>query len=67
MPTQVRIETFSYPAANLLYPAMTVCKKHHYDVSEYLRSIFNNFNASQDLLLQDHFRKLLKFNVSRVT
>ena len=67
MPTHVRIETFDHPATNLLYPAVTICKKHNYDVAEYLRFIFDNFDASQDLLLQDHFRKLLKFNLSRVT
>ena len=66
MPTQVRIETFSYPATELVYPALTVCKKYNYDVAEYLRAIFDNFDASHDLLLQDHFRKLLKFNLSRV-
>ena len=66
MPTHVRIETFDHPATNLLYPAVTICKKHNYDVAEYLRFIFDNFDASQDLQLQDHFRKLLKFNLSRV-
>ena len=66
MPTHVRIETFAYPATKLLYPAVTVCKKQGYDVAEYLRAIFDNFDASHDPLMQDHFKKLLKFNLSRV-
>ena len=66
MPTHVRIETFAYPATKLLYPAVTVCKKQGYDVAEYLRAIFDNFDASHDTLMQDHFKKLLKFNLSRV-
>ena len=62
----MRIETFAYPATELLYPAVTVCKKHDYDVAEYLRAIFDNFDTSQDTVIQDHFKKLLKFNLSKV-
>ena len=66
-PTHYRIQTFNHPATELKYPAVTVCKKHNYDVAEYLRAVFDNFDASHDTLIQDHFKKLLGFNLSRVS
>ncbi len=31
------ILSFSMPATELKYPAITVCKKHKYDVGQYVR------------------------------
>ena len=39
------IETFSYPATNLDYPAITVCKMGSYNVDEYVRAVFDNFQV----------------------
>ena len=39
----VAIETFSHPATDLIYPAITVCNRHKYDVGEYIRAVFDNF------------------------
>ena len=67
------ITTFSLPATTLKYPAITICKRYKYDVGEYLRSVFNNFETACDLdvdgdcnrthLLRSHFPKLAKFRV----
>ena len=43
--TDVTIETFSYPATNLEYPAITVCKMGSYNVDEYVRTVFDNFQV----------------------
>ncbi len=37
------IDTMSYPATKLAYPAITVCKEDRYDVGEYIRAVFDNF------------------------
>ena len=37
------IESFSYPATQLAYPAITVCKMNGYNVDEYVRAVFDNF------------------------
>ena len=41
--SEVTIETFAYPATELEYPAITVCKKGSYNVDEYVRAVFDNF------------------------
>ena len=41
----VTIETFSYPATKVEYPALTVCKRRSYNVDEYVRSVFDNFQV----------------------
>ncbi len=33
----VNIKTFSFPATNLTFPAITVCKTYKYDVGDYIR------------------------------
>ena len=62
------IETFSFPATELAYPAITVCKRQKYDMGEYLRAVFDNFEYScngsvadsmscvDSMLLRDHFQ-----------
>ncbi len=42
----VGIDTFSTPATDLTFPAVTVCRNKKYDVGEYLRAIYNNFEYS---------------------
>ena len=38
------ISTFSLPATDLAYPAITtVCKAQKYDIGEYLRAVYDNF------------------------
>ena len=43
--SDVTIETFSYPATKLEYPAITVCKMGSYNVDEYVRTVFDNFQV----------------------
>ena len=56
--------TFSMPATDLPYPAITVCNKNGHDVGEYLRAVFDNFEYSckdpnldceKSQLLRSHF------------
>ncbi len=44
----VTIETFSLPATSLPYPAISVCKPEPYDVGEYIRAVFDNFQMTCD-------------------
>ena len=37
--TVVAIDTFSLPATDLNYPAITICNRNRYDVGEYIRSL----------------------------
>ncbi len=37
------IVSFSSPATDLPYPAITICKRNKYDTSEYLRAVFDNY------------------------
>ena len=50
------------PATELPYPSITICNKNGYDVGEYLRAIFDNFEYSckegdceETRLLRSHF------------
>ena len=50
------------PATDLPYPAITICNKNGYDVGEYLRAVFDNFEYSckdgdceKSSLLRSHF------------
>ncbi len=40
------METFSLPVSQLPFPALTICKKRKYDVGEYIRAVFNNFEPA---------------------
>ncbi len=42
------IATFSYPATNLTFPSITLCKNNGYDIGEYLRAIYDNFQFACD-------------------
>ena len=66
----VAIETFSTPATELPFPAVTVCRKRKYDVGEYLRAVYNNFefacekarhsaSCQRTELLRSHFEPLV--------
>ncbi len=35
--------SFSSPATELFYPAISICKRHKYDTGEYLRAVFDNY------------------------
>ena len=41
----VAIGTFSHPATELAYPAITVCKMGGYNPDEYVRAVFDNFQV----------------------
>ena len=43
--SDVTIETFSYPATEVEYPSLTVCKRNGYNVDEYIRAVFDNFQV----------------------
>ena len=45
-PEKVAIKTFSKPAREVPYPAITICNPKGYDVGEYIRAIFDNFEFS---------------------
>ena len=54
--------TFSMSATDLPYPAITICNKNGYDVGEYLRAVFDNFeygckdgDCEKSSLLRSHF------------
>ena len=70
------IETFSLPATSLAYPAITVCNGYRYDVGEYIRAVYNNFeskcsvkedNCNATKYLRSHFKPIagLHFVVRR--
>ena len=40
------ITTFSHPATELNYPAVTVCRKSPYNPDEYVRAVFDNFQLA---------------------
>ncbi len=42
-PPEIAIESFSVPATDLPYPALTVCKEQKFDSGEYVRAVFNSF------------------------
>ena len=45
-PEKVAIKTFSKPAKEVPYPAITICNPNSYDVGEYIRAVFDNFEYS---------------------
>ena len=46
-PTQTTINALGIPITSLDHPAITICKPNGiYDVGEYLRAVFNNFQFS---------------------
>lgn len=45
-PDTVTIKTFSKPAREVPYPAITICKQNGYNVGEYIRAVFDNFEFS---------------------
>ena len=64
VPSKVTIKTFSMPATELPYPAITICNKNGKNVGEYLRAIFDNFqyacneydgDCEKTKLLRSHF------------
>ena len=62
-PSSVDIRTFSKPANELPFPAITVCNEHGFDVGQYIRAVFDNFqhscvkgyNCNETELLRSHF------------
>ena len=66
----ISIATFSHPATSLPHPAITVCRAVEYDVGEYIRAVFNNFeyqcrgsdsspSCKRTSLLRDHYRSYI--------
>ncbi len=62
------IQTFSQPASELPYPAITICRRQKFDTGEYLRAVFDNFQfgcvagsdkCSESALLRQHYVKYL--------
>lgn len=45
-PRKVRINTFTKPARDIPYPAITICNPNGFDVGEYIRAVFDNFEYS---------------------
>ncbi len=70
--TEVILDNFSSAPTDLAMPAITVCKSSKYDVGEYLRAVFDNFeyacewnektmrenNCTGSGLLRKHFKAL---------
>ena len=42
----VKIETLSYPATELNYPAITMCRTIPYNPDEYIRAVYDNFQMA---------------------
>ena len=70
-PTIVTIETFTLPATNVTYPAITICKDGtNYDSGDYVRAVFDNFQSTCDSdascaeieLLRSHFQDYLRLD-----
>ena len=64
VPSKVAITTFSMPATQVHYPAITICNQNGNDVGEYLRAVFDNFqyactehsgDCERTQLLRSHF------------
>ena len=63
------------PATDLTYPALTVCNPHPYDVGEYMRAIYDNFQYDCFLdnprscepakLLREHFPKFFTYDPAK--
>ena len=62
-PSSVAIRTFSKPAREVEFPAITICNEKGFDVGEYIRAVFDNFqykcekdyNCNETELLRSHF------------
>ena len=57
-PKAVVITTFSKKATEIMHPAITICNPNGYDVGEYLRAVFDNFeysNHKSSENLRSHF------------
>ena len=62
-PRTVAIQTFSKPSHEVEFPAITICNEDGFDVGEYIRAVFDNFqyscfkghNCSETELLRSHF------------
>ena len=57
-PDVVEITSFSKKATDLIHPAITICNPNGYDVGEYLRAVFDNFeysNIDASETLRSHF------------
>lgn len=59
-PSSVAIKTFSKPANELPFPAITICNEHAFDVGQYLRAVFDNFQYSCDKGYNCHRTELLR-------
>jgi hypothetical protein len=71
-PSQTTINALGIPISHLHHPAITICKENSvYDVGEYIRAVFNNFqfacNASLDsescqatTMIRNHYSKYSK-------
>ena len=72
-PSAVAINTFSKPANEVPFPAITICNENGFDVGQYLRAVFDNFqyscyndhNCSEVELLRSHFSGYFEQGVSR--
>ena len=71
-PSSVAIKTFSKPANEVPFPAITICNENGFDVGQYLRAVFDNFqyscyndhNCSDVELLRSHFPGYFEQEVS---
>ena len=60
-PTVTTIDTGNNPVTNLDHPALTICKANGiYDVGEYLRAVFNNFQFACESSLESESCKATK-------
>ena len=74
-PTLVTIDTFTLPATNVTYPAITICKDStNFDTGDYVRAVFDNFQStcSSDAscaeieLLRSHYQDYLRLDNVRL-
>ena len=76
----VTIQTLSYPATELNYPAITMCRTIPYNPDEYIRAVYDNFqmacNSCNDTayceesceetkLLRQDFKRYISLNLVR--
>lgn len=64
-PTSVAIKTLSKPANEVPYPAITICNENGFDIGQYIRAVFDNFeytcskgdrhDCGKTELLRSHF------------
>ena len=62
-PSSVAIKTFSKPANEVPFPAITICNEHGFDVGEYIRAVFDNFQYSCLKCTETEFEKY--YNTSK--